>query len=237
MIADATSTWYEPSTFDPRRVTSTRQTKVSRVYAELKRGIMAGDYPPGTRIVADQVAEALGVSTVPIREALLRLSGEGWVELSPHVGAIVPQFDPNEILETALIRAALESTATRLATPHLSLTDLELLEQHLDAMDLAAEKSSVDYPALNMRFHLMIVAACPYPRMRDLITQIAEKTMRLRTVTFIPHYVAESQREHHQILDALRSRDADVAESLARRHIEKAGQLLWEHATSLRTRN
>jgi DNA-binding GntR family transcriptional regulator len=212
-----------------------RQTKVSRVYDELKRRIMAGEYPPGGRIVADQLAETLGVSTVPIREALLRLSGEGWVELSPHVGAVVPEFNPSEILETALIRGAVESTATRLATPHLSRADLERLEAHLEAMDHAADRASGTYPELNMQFHLMIVAACPYPRMRDLITQIAEKTMRLRTVSVIPHYLPDSQHEHRELLEALTARDSELAETLARRHIEKAGQLLWEHAMSLRT--
>lgn len=215
-------------------VSSGRHTKVARVYAELKRAIMAGEYAPGTRIVAEQIADALGVSTVPIREALLRLSGEGWVELSPHVGAIVPRFEPSEILETALIRGALESTATGLATPHLVRRDLAQLERQLDAMDRAAERGSGSYPELNMRFHLTIVAACPYPRMRDLVTQIAEKTTRFRTVTALPSYLPESQNEHRRLFDALQARDPDLAETIARRHIERAGRLLWEHALSTR---
>ncbi len=209
---------------------SARDTKVARVYRELKRAIMAGEYPPGARIVAEQVADALEVSTVPIREALLRLSGEGWVELSPHVGAIVPRFVPSEILETALIRGALESTATRLATPHLAASDLVELDRQVDAMDRAAEDGSGTYPVLNMQFHLTIVAACPYPRMRDLVTQIAEKTTRFRTVSALPSYLPESQEDHRRLVDALRARDADLAETIARRHIERAGRLLWEHA-------
>ncbi len=210
------------------------RTKVRLVYSELKRRIIAGEYPPGGRIVADQAADSFGVSAVPVREALLRLAGEGWVKIIPHVGATVPAFEPSEILETALIRGAIESTATRLATPHLTNQDLEKLEGCLIAMDEASEAGSDLYPKLNMEFHLAIVAACPYPRMRDLITQIAEKTMQLRTVNVIPHYLPESQREHREILDALRARDSELAELLCRRHIETAGQLLWEHAMSAR---
>lgn len=205
-------------------------TKVALVYGELKRAIMSGEYAPGSRIVADQVAEQLGVSTVPTREALVRLAGEGWVELSPHVGAVVPPFDPNEILENALIRAALESSATRLATPHLTTEHFRELKKRLTAMDRAASAGSPEYPRLNFEFHLLIVAACPYVRMRDLIRHVAEKTMRLRTVTFVPHYIGASQAEHKEIVEALEVRDAEGAERLVRRHIEEAGKLRWEHA-------
>jgi DNA-binding GntR family transcriptional regulator len=207
-----------------------KQTKVTLVYDGLKRAILEGEYAPGSRIVADQVAEQFAVSTVPIREALVRLAGEGWVELSPHVGAVVPPFDPNEVLENALIRAALESAATRLATPHLTESHFRDLKSYLAAMDRAAKASSPKYPRLNLEFHLLIVSACPYSRMRELIQQVAEKTMRLRTVMFVPHYIGASQVEHREIVDALIARDAPRAEELSRRHIEDAGKLLWEHA-------
>jgi DNA-binding GntR family transcriptional regulator len=207
-----------------------KQTKVTLVYDGLKRAILEGEYAPGSRIVADQVAEQFAVSTVPIREALVRLAGEGWVELSPHVGALVPPFDPNEVLENALIRAALESSAIRLATPHLNESHFRELKKYLSAMDRAAKASSPQYPRLNLEFHLLIVSACPYPRMRDLIQHVAEKTMRLRTVMFVPHYIGASQAEHREIVDALSARDADRAEALVRRHIEDAGRLLWERA-------
>lgn len=200
------------------------------VYAELKRAIMDGTYPPGSRIVADRVAAQLQVSAVPTREALVRLAGEGWIQLSPHVGAMVPPFDPTEVLENALIRAALESAATRLATPHLTPQHFKKLRGLLTAMDRAAKTSPSDYPRLNLEFHLAIVSACPYARMRELIEQVAEKTTRLRTVTFVPYYILASQTEHRELLDALEARDADRAEQLSRRHIEEAGRLLWEHA-------
>lgn len=207
-----------------------RMTKVALVYAELKRSIMDGTYPPGSRIVADQVAARLDVSAVPIREALVRLAGEGWIQLNPHVGATVPAFDPTEVLENALIRAALESAATRLATPHLTPAHFKKLRQLLTAMDRAAKSAPADYPRLNLEFHLTIVSACPYARMRELIEQVAEKTTRLRTVTFVPYYILASQTEHRELLAALEARDADQAELISRRHIEEAGKLLWEHA-------
>jgi DNA-binding GntR family transcriptional regulator len=209
-----------------------RKTKVALVYEELKRSIMDGEYEPGSRVVGDQLAEQLGMSAVPVREAIVRLASEGWLEISPHVGAVVPPFDPNEILENALIRAALESSATRLATPHLTASHFRELRRYLDAMDEAAAEGSPHYPRLNLEFHQLILSACPYKRMRDLVQQVAERTMRLRTVTLVPHYVGASQAEHRELVRALEAGDADRAEDISRRHIEQAGRLMWERATA-----
>lgn len=202
------------------------RTKTQLLYEELLRAIRAGVYPPGSRLVADQIAETYGTSKVPVREAIVRLAGEGWLELNPHVGAMVPALSPEEVLETAIVRAALESRAVKFATDRLSPDDLMSLRALLRRMDDPVIQKSPDYPSLNFQFHSGIFGRCPYPLLRRLTTSMAERSLRLRTVRFLPGYLVESQREHWALLDALERRDADAAERITRDHIERAGRLL-----------
>ena len=213
-----------------RSILATYSTKTELVYAALRRAITTGEYPPGSRIVVDRVAAEYEVSKVPVREAVLRLAGEGWLELNAHVGATVPALSPDEALETSIVRAALEGVATRLACEHLGPADFASLHQLLERMEVAAAMDSAEYPELNRQFHSAIVATCPYPLLRDLVRQMTEKAMRLRAVTHLPHYLPETQSEHRALLAALEDRDAARSEELSREHVERAGHLLWQFA-------
>ncbi|MHB8730665.1 MAG: GntR family transcriptional regulator [bacterium] len=207
------------------------RTKTQLVYEELRQAIRAGQYPPGSRVVADQIAEAHGTSKVPVREAIVRLAGEGWLEIQPHVGAVVATLSPEEVLETSIVRAALESRAVRFATDQLTQDDLASLRALLLRMDGAVARKSADYPKLNFQFHSAIFSRCPYPLLRRLTTSMAERSLKLRTVRFLPAYLPETQREHWTLLDALERRDDDAAERITRDHVERAGRLLWRFAS------
>lgn len=213
-----------------RSVLAAYSTKTDLVYAALKRSIMSGEYAPGSRIVVDRVAAEYEVSKVPVREAVLRLAGEGWLELNAHIGATVPELSPDEAVETSLVRAALEGVATRIACKRLGADDFSRLHGLLDRMEDAAATDSAEYPELNRQFHSAIVAACPYPLLRDLVAEMTQKTLRLRAVTRLPHYMPESQQEHRALLEALEGRDAGRAEELTRQHVERAGALLGQFA-------
>ncbi len=206
------------------------RTKTDLVYQALRKRLLLGQYLPGARIVVDQLALELGTSKVPVREAVVRLTGEGWLQMQPHVGATVPLLHPDEILETSLIRGALESVAVRLAVEHLTADALDRLRALVGAMDAAIASESPDYPDLNVRFHAATIECCPYSNMRAIVESVLEKTSRLRTVRFLPEYGPQSQNEHRRLLDALERRDGAAAESIARQHIERAGRLLWQFA-------
>lgn len=211
------------------------RTKTDLVYEALRKRIVAGYYPPGSRVVVDQVALELGTSKVPVREAVVRLAGEGWLQMQPHVGATVPELQPQEILETSIIRAALESVAVRLATDRLTEATLERMRALVEAMDTAIANKSPDYPDLNVQFHTAAFEGCPYPTLQQMAESVLERSYRHRTVRFVPGYLPESQIEHRRLLAALEARDAEAAEAITRQHIEHAGRLLWQFAVERAT--
>lgn len=218
----------------PSRAISGFKTKTDLAYEALREDILAGRYPPGARIVIDQLAVELGTSKVPVREAVVRLAGEGWLQLKSHVGAVVPVLSPEEIHETSLIRAVVEGAAVRLSVDRVTAPLLQKLRQLMQRMDEAARAGGKNYPDLNMEFHSVAFEPCPYPNLRALALSLVEKTWRLRTVRFLPEYLSESQREHGALLQAIEGRDGAAAEAITRHHVENAGRLLWQFAVEQR---
>jgi DNA-binding GntR family transcriptional regulator len=211
-----------------RRVDRVYKTKGEFVYEQLREAVATGDLAPGQRIVLDQVAEALGVSKVPVREAITRLVGEGWVELHPHVGPVVPQLSPDEVVETAVIRASLEATAIALATSEMSADVLTYMRRLLRQMDHAVQHPSDDYAAFNRQFHSLAISTCPVQRLTRMVSAQIEQTARYQTVRRVPAYLEESQSEHRAILRALAGRDGDLAAKLTSEHILTAAYKLRE---------
>jgi DNA-binding GntR family transcriptional regulator len=209
------------------------RTKTDLVYDVLHREILAGRYRPGSRIVVDQVASQLGVSKLPVRGAVDRLVGEGWLQARPHVGAIVPELSPEEVLETSIIRAIVEGAAVRIAATHARPEIVERLREVTDRMDAAGATDDPEYPELNYQFHALTFRACTYPALRSMAMDLLGKTCRLRTVRFLPSYLPRSQQEHRSLIDAIARQDGDRAEQIVRQHVEHAGRLLWQYAVEL----
>ena len=209
------------------------KTKTDLVYEALKQAIVEGRYPAGSRIVADQLAQELGISKVPIREAIVRLVGEGWLQVKPHVGAVVPEMSPDEILDQCALRAAVEGLATRLAADYITPPILDRLHVLLERMDKAATDNPLAYPKLNLDFHSTAFQCCPYPSLRTMAASLAEKTYRLAPIRLHPEYLPESQAQHRELLAALESHRGEEVESLVRHHVERSGKLLWQTALEL----
>lgn len=201
-------------------------TKAELVYRHLREAIIAGRVRPGQRVVVDQFASDLGVSKVPVREALLRLAGEGWVELRPHVGPVIPELAVSEIEETAVIRAALESTAIRYAVRCRSESYLSALEAMLSDMDAATGDLPEDFAILNRAYHRLAISTCPIGRLRGMAEEMMERTIRYRTAWRVPYYSSAAQREHHAIHEAIIDGDEDQAATLTYAHILTAAEAL-----------
>jgi len=210
----------------PAATRTARESKTDLAYGHLKHSLLEGDYPPGSRVVLDQVALELGVSKVPVREAVTRLIGEGWLVNSPHVGPTVPLLSPEEVAETAIIRASLERTAVMHATPRHSPVSFSHLAELLEAMDRSLEGATADFPVLNREFHAAVIAPCPYTQLTDLTSSLMEKTMRYQTVRRVPDYQRKTQAEHHAIFRALLSGDAEGTAALVEQHILSASVAL-----------
>jgi len=206
------------------------KTKTQLAYERLRDAILAGEYQPGSGIVADQVAAELGVSKVPIREAITRLVGQGWLELRPHVGAVVPELSPEGVLDIALLRGAVESAALWHAAPLHDVVSLAELDTLLDEMDKLLSEDSPRYPILNAQFHVALIEPCPHRQMREMGQTLIQQAQRFRPIRFLPMYAPDAQSEHRAIVEAIKARQFARASQSTRRHIEDAGVLLHKYA-------
>jgi len=191
-------------------------TKSTRIHEILKQDICDGRLKVGARLVISKVAEAYGISEIPVREALSRLQAEGLVTIIPHTGIYVTEMDTERLGNLYPIRGVLEGYATRLALPNLTPTDFGRLSQLIETMDNVIERE--DYPEmgrLNREFHMTIYRACKNEPLVDMIDELWGKTTRVRGIFgLMPEIATRSNRQHKEILEALKGRNKRRAETL-----------------------
>lgn len=195
------------------------------VHATLRSAIVSGEIPTGDTLNERQIAEDLGVSTTPVKEALRRLEGEGLIITEPRRSARV-SFDARQAEEMALARAALESMIARLAAEHIGASGLAELNKIFASMTSATGEADVEaLIELNEQFHDAIHdgSGCVYLQ-RILIGQ---RTYVHAARAFLLSDAEERGRalaEHGAILDALARRDGDAAERAMRDHVVRSGR-------------
>jgi DNA-binding GntR family transcriptional regulator len=201
-------------------------TKQQAIYRHLKDQILEGKLQPGQRLIIDDIADELGLSIIPVREALQMLQSERLVEIRPHAGATVSPITPENIEEVFIILEGMEAvTVRRIAESRPS--DLEAkLKKLIGQMDQAEKRHDVEkWSALNMEFHLAMSEATGMPWLHEITSRALANWDRIRRHFFREggeHRFAEAQKEHHGILQAIRRGDKDQAEKLVRQHNRKA---------------
>jgi DNA-binding GntR family transcriptional regulator len=189
----------------------------------VRKRVISGELPAGTRIDQDALAAEFAVSRMPVREALRQLGAEGFVTIVPHRGAIVTALSPAEVEEIYEIRAALEGVAARHASQALTAADLERLRKILAKM--RNEKQIDTWVALNAEFHNTINQASERPRLLELIQRFREQSEPyIRLYVERLHKNAQARREHRAILEALADRNPDRAETAVRTHLVSTGR-------------
>ena len=206
-------------------------TKSTAVYRSLKRDILHGRLKPGEKLVASRLAEAFGVSIIPVREALTRLRAEGLVTIVPHTGAYVREIELKDLRDLYPIRGALEGLATRLACGRLHPQDFTTLEQLIEEMDsVIAEGQFHRMGAINYEFHMHIYRASGNSHLVKLIEDLWQKTGRVRAVfALVPERARPANEEHRLILEALKAGQARRAEKLVIEQDEKTLQALMRY--------
>lgn len=207
------------------RITSSAELPISqRAYLAVKEAILNGDLPPGSRLVELALADDLGMSRTPVREALNRLLAEELAVVDPMRGMIVKPFDAREVEDFYTLREVLDGLAAKLAAQRISQDQLIRLGALVERMELATEKG--DEKALvhaNVLFHETIFDASANQRLLSLSRTLSDFVRRLSSVAFSdPERDREVAREHRAILDALESRDPEQAERCAREHMAHA---------------
>ena len=197
-------------------------------YGAIRDGILAGRHSPGQRLIADELAKELGVSRMPVREALHRLEAAGLVTIAPHRGAMVSELSENECAEIYHIRAVLDGLATRLASPNLSQADHTRLSRLLDEMDAAVTAQDLERVLrVNREFHTLIWDAARAPRLRELLENLYDASQRFRNISvLIPGRLDQITHEHRLIAEALARGDAAAAERFANEHHEGTARRL-----------
>jgi DNA-binding GntR family transcriptional regulator len=197
-------------------------SKAERAYEILKQRIMDGTFGPGHRLVIDQLAREFAISSVPWRESLRRLEAEGWVTITPNVGALVTTFDTDAWQRTIRLLAALEGLATSLSAPHLSPEDVDRAREHnARARQALADFDMQSFGQHNRQFHQLVCSRCGDDRLIDLVH--AEWTrldlIRRSAFYYAPGRALASVSEHDHILDLIeQGADPDEIDAAARRH-------------------
>lgn len=191
-------------------------------YKILHDRILNGTLKPGQKLREVELAESLGVSRTPVREAFHRLKSDGLLTQEPNKGAVVRQLDYQSISELYKIREVLEGTAASLAAKHMSEIELNALYDLLKLQD-AAKSDATEAVRLNKIFHRTL---CQSARNRYLVEMIDGLDLSLAllgpsTLGLVARQ-SEAIAEHRAILDAISTGDAEEAEQAARRHIRSA---------------
>lgn len=188
-----------------------------RVRDELRDRILTGRLKPGDRLVERELAEGLGVSRVPVREAIRSLESEGFVVVQSPRRVVVRQLDRTDVEELFDVREALEGLAAGLAAQRASPRDLRKLERLLEDAAKATESSQASrITALNTRFHDEIVAIAGNGLLSTVLHPLEG---RLRWLTSQNEHFGELLDEHWGLFEAIKSGDADRAKAAATEHV------------------
>ena len=192
-----------------------------RVHRHLREEILANRLPPGTELGEVALAESLGVSRAPVREAIGRLAAEGLVTVRPRRGAVVSALTAAEFLEAYQVREALETQAIRLAVPRLEDEDVARLEAMVARQAQLAKRGDVGaFFQSNAEFHRLIVEAAGNGMLVEMHGQLMAHMGRYRTRSLaLRGTLQRSVSEHRGILGAVRARDAEHAAALLGDHI------------------
>ena len=195
--------------------------KQERTYTVLRDRIHSGAFAPRARLNIDGLARELGVSAIPVREALRRLEAEGWVKFQPNVGAIVAPVDATAWEQQMVAVAILEGAATADAAAHLTSADLTRVKRLASEMEqVAADGDLAKFSRLNRRLHAVIVARCANAYLLELLEQTNQRLDRLRDTmfTYLPERSKAAVGEHARLIELLQQGDAREVERYARWH-------------------
>lgn len=198
------------------------------VYESLREAINLCRLRPGERLMEIQLAEEMGVSRTPVREAIRKLELEGFVAMVPRKGAYVAGISLKDIVDVFEIRASLEALAAGLAAERITDEEMELLERSLvEISEFSTDENIKAIVDGDVNFHDIIYKASRNHRLVQIITHLQEQIHRFRMTSLSqPGRTKIALDEHKSIVEAISDRNVELAQQLAREHIENAEQSL-----------
>ena len=205
-----------------------RRSLNDRAYDHLRQAILSGELPVGTIIAENKVAEDLGISKTPVRQALQLLRTEGLLEVGPRRQLVVRGFSAGHRNEILRIREALEEIAVETACRVITLDDIDMLRLLLLRQGRAADAyNESDFLVLDEQFHVFIAKSANLPIVARLLEQMCgfARMMRLGK-TQPPEHLRDILVEHTRILDAIEQRDEEAAHAALHEHLHHWDYLL-----------
>jgi GntR family transcriptional regulator, rspAB operon transcriptional repressor len=201
------------------------------VFDVLRDSILGRGFRPGDRLDIRALADQLGVSATPVKDAINRLAAEGLVEIRPRSGTFVAELAPDAVAETFEIRRALECLAAEQVVNRLTPDLIARFEAIVDAMDrpVSNERDRAEHERKNVELHTLLVEASNNRRLAELYRSLnAHLTIARIHSRRRPDEdrLEQERREHRAILEALASRDAAALVGALDRHIRRAGGAL-----------
>jgi GntR family transcriptional regulator, rspAB operon transcriptional repressor len=192
-----------------------------QVYAVLREAIISAELEPGRRLSENELADMLGVSRTPVREALARLRDERLVAIVPQLGTFVTLISPDAVADAAFVREALECAAIRRTTEHVTEAGLAELQTNLAAQERAEEQGDTDaFDTLDDALHRLLAGLSGHEIAWTLARRANGHLDRVRGLSLPePGYLGEMVAEHREVVAAIAAGDADRAEAAMRHHL------------------
>ncbi|MDQ7092782.1 GntR family transcriptional regulator [Desulfosporosinus sp. PR] len=205
------------------------------VFESMREAILSGVLEPGERLMEIQLAEEMGVSRTPVREAIRKLELENFVVMIPRKGAYVAGVSLKDVADVFEIRSALEGLAAGLAAERVTDEELEQMEQ---ALFYRANEGEMDLEQIvksDTDFHALVYKASRNDRLIQILANLREQIQRFRSTSLaVPGRNKDAIEEHRMIVEALRNHNSEEAQSLAMAHIVTAENVMFE---TLRMKN
>jgi DNA-binding GntR family transcriptional regulator len=183
---------------------------------------------PGQHLIEEQLADHVGISRTPVREALHKLERDELVTRLSKGGFAVREFTKEDVEEIFGIRSALESYAAYLATLHMAPDKISILEKKLKESEDALEKGDDNKVVqLNTEFHDLLYKSCKSKKLVEMISTFRDYFYRYRSALLhIQNGISQSNKDHRQMLEAMKKKDPGLAERLVRKHLERGKDLV-----------
>lgn len=211
---------------DPEHATKT--SLAESAYLEIRRALVDGTLAPGQKVSEPELALRFRTSRSPVREALVRLEHEGFVERSPNGRVRVKPLGLDDLEQLYVVRAHVEGLAAKLAAPRLRTVDLESMQTHVDEMARCVKKRDpAGAIAAGQAFHDVLMAECGNGPLVDVLDGLRARISRYRAVVAsFADYDPDRVTEHQRILRALYQRKPEAAEAEMIRHVSRSAQVL-----------
>ena len=211
-----------------------RKTISTQVADAIRKRILSGEYKAGMQLRQEHLAAEIGVSRIPVREALHQLHSEGFVTLVSHKGAVVSEISSEEIVELYELRARIETWLLGLAIPHMTDADLEAARGAAALFGRGGDDSDYSH-ALNWSFHAALYGPSGRTKTIELVGKIHLQIERYtRMMVSLAGGQAKSHEEHIRLVDLCVDRDIPQAVALLDRHIMDGGHFLMARLSELR---